>query len=88
MTPREFDLVVRKFGMEIIEGGNHRRARFHYRGRIVLSTLRSRSPRAFTYHKVRTQLRLSEGQLRDAIRCTLGLDDYIALLRDKGLIGD
>ena len=88
MTPREFDLVVRKFGMEIIEGGNHRRARLHYRGRIVLSTLRSRSPGEFADHQVRAQLRLTPAQLRDAIRCTLGLDDYIALLRDKGLIGD
>lgn len=88
MTPREFDRVVRKFGMEIIEGGNHRRARFHYRGRIVLSTLRSRSPGEFTDFQVRTQLRLTPAQLRDAIRCTLSRDDYIAILRDRGLIRD
>ena len=86
MTPREFDRVVRKFGMEIIEGGNHRRARFHYRGRVVLSTLRSRSPGEFTDYQVRTQLRLTPAQLRDAIRCTLSLEDYIAILRDRGLI--
>ena len=88
MTPREFDQLIRKFGMAVTEGGSHRKAVLYHAGKPVIRTLRSRSPRAFTYHKVRTQLRLSEGQLRDAIRCTLSLDDYITILRDKGLIGD
>ena len=88
MTPREFDQLIQKFGMAVTEGGNHRKAVLYHAGKPVIRTLRSRSPRAFTYHKVRTQLRLSEGQLRDAIRCTLSLDDYITILRDKGLIGD
>ena len=86
MTPREFDQLVQKFGMTVTEGGNHRKAVFYHAGKPVVRTLRSRSPRAFTHHKVRTQLRLSETQLQDALRCTLGLDDYIALLRDKGHI--
>ena len=86
MTPREFDRIVRKFGMEVSEGGNHRRARFYYRGEYIFSTLRSRSPREFSGHKVREQLGLTPAQLRDAIRCTFNREDYIAVLRDKGLI--
>ena len=88
MTPREFDQLTQKFGMAVTEGGSHRKAVLYHAGKPVVRTLRSRSPRAFTYHKVRTQLRLTPAQLRDAIRCTLGLDDYITILRDKGLIGD
>lgn len=88
MTPREFDQLIRKFGMAVTEGDNHPKAVLYHAGKPVLRTLRSRSPRAFTYHKVRTQFRLSEGQLQDAIRCTLSLDDYITILRNKGLIGD
>ena len=86
MTPREFDQLVQKFGMTVTEGGNHRKAALYYAGKPVVRTLRSRSPRAFTHHKVRTQLRLSETQLQDALRCTLGLDDYIAILRNQGHI--
>ncbi len=86
MTPREFDQLIQKFGMTVTEGGSHRKAALYYAGKPVVRTLRSRSPREFTHHKVRTQLRLSETQLQDALRCTLGLDDYIALLRDKGHI--
>ena len=88
MTPREFDQLIQKFGMAVTEGSNHRKAVLYPAGKPVIRTLRSRSPRAFTYPKVRTQLRLSEGQLRDALLCTLSLDDYITILRDKGLIGD
>ena len=86
MTPREFDRVVQKFGMEVSEGGNHRRAKFYYQGRYLFSTLRSRSPREFADHRVREQLRLTSAQLRDAVSCTLGLEDYIAILREKGLL--
>lgn len=86
MKPLEFDQLAVKFGMEITEGGSHRKAVLYHEGNPVIRTLRSRSPREFTNHKVRTQLRLSEAQLRDAIRCTLGLDEYIAILQEKGLI--
>ena len=86
MTPREFDQLAAKFGMQVTEGGSHRKAELFYAGKPVVRTLRSRSPREFTHHKVRTQLRLTEGQLREAIRCTLNLDDYIAILRNKDLL--
>lgn len=86
VTPREFDRLMQKFGMEISEGGNHRRARFYYQGEYIFSTLRSRSPRDFSEHKVRAQLGLTPAQLRAAIRCTFNREDYIALLQDKGLI--
>ena len=86
MTPREFDQLAAKFGMEVTEGGSHRKAELFYGGKPVVRTLRSRSPREFTHHKVRTQLRLTEGQLREAIRCTLGLEEYVGILRGKGLI--
>lgn len=88
MTPREFDQLAVKFGMRVTEGGSHRKAELYYNGKPVVRTLRSRSPRPFTHHKVRTQLRLSESQLRDAISCSLSLADYIAILRDKGLLPD
>ena len=86
MTPLEFDQLAQKFGMLVTEGGRHRKAELYYAGTCVVRTLRSRSPREFTHHKVRTQLRLSESQLRAAIRCTLTLEDYIDILKDKGAI--
>ena len=88
MTPREFDLVVRKFGMEISEGGNHRKAKLYYGGELIISAIRSRSPKEFEPHQVRRQRRLSVEQLSAAVSCTLDFAGYIEILRDRGLIGD
>ena len=88
MTPREFDAVARKFRMEISEGGNHRKAKLYYGGELIISTLRSRSPKEFEPHQVRRQLRLSVEPLSAAVRCTLDFPGYIEILRDRGLIGD
>ena len=38
------------------------------------------------HHSIRQQMKLNDNQLRRAIRCTLSLDDYIAILRGKGII--
>ena len=88
MTPREFDSVARKFRMEVSEGGNHRKAKLYYEGELIISTLRSRSPKEFEPHQVRRQLRLSGEQLNAAVSCTLDFPGYIEILRDKGLLGD
>ena len=37
---------------------------------------------------IRQQLKLSETQLRNLLRCSFGKDDYIQHLRDRGLIAD
>ena len=86
MTPREFDAVARKFRMEVREGGRHRKAKLYYGGELIISTLRSRSPKEFEAHQVRRQLRLSVEQLSAAVSCTLDFAGYIAILRDRGLI--
>ena len=88
MTPREFDAVARKFRMEISEGGNPRKAKLYYGGELIISALRSRSPKEFEPHQVRRQLRLSVEPLSAAVRCTLDFPGYIEILRARGLIGD
>ena len=88
MTTREFDAVARKFRMEIREGGNHRKAKLYYGGELIISALRSRSPKEFEPHQVRRQLRLSGEQLNAAASCTLDFPGYIEILRARGLIGD
>ena len=86
MTPLEFDRVVEKFGMAVSEGGNHRKANFYHEGRLILRTLRSRSPKDFPGYVVQKQLKISQEQLREAIRCTFGLDEYVEVLKEKGFI--
>ena len=38
--------------------------------------------------KIRSQLKLSQNDFRDIIECPLSLEDYIEILKRKGVIGD
>ena len=87
MTDREFDRLVTKFRMRTRQG-RHLRAEFYYQGHKIRTTYRSQGRKDNPFYHIAQQLALTPAQLRDAIRCTLSLDDYIALLRDKGLIAD
>lgn len=85
MTDREFNRVVTKFRMTTRQG-RHLRAEFFYQGRRIRTTYRSQGKKDNPFYQIAQQLALTPEQLRAAIRCTLNLDDYIAILRDKGLI--
>ena len=37
-------------------------------------------------HSIRQQMKLSADQLRQAIRCTLGRDAYLSILKEKGVL--
>jgi hypothetical protein len=36
--------------------------------------------------KFRAQLKLTESEIRDAMDCTIGAEEYAALLRKKGVL--
>ena len=87
MTDREFDRIVTKFGMRT-KPGRHLRAEFFYQGRKILTTHRSHGRKDNPIYQISRQLALSAAQVREAVSCTLDLDDYIVILREKGLIDD
>jgi hypothetical protein len=83
---REFDRLVAKFGFRIRDSGDLL-AWFEYEGKIVTRTRRSKGSGDLPMqHSIRQQLKLSEEQLRQAVNCHLTKDDYIQILRGKGLI--
>ena len=87
LAAREFDLIVRKFGFET-RTGSHLFAWLTVNARVVVRTRRSwkNSGDLPMEHSIRQQLHLSAGQLRDAIQCTLNRDQYIQILRDRGIV--
>ena len=85
MTDREFDHIVAKFGMTTRQG-RHVRADFFYQGRRIRTTYRSQGRKDNPLYLIAQQLSLTPAQLRAAVRCTLTLDDYIEILKDKGAI--
>jgi hypothetical protein len=86
ITDREFDSLTLKLGYQTKQS-DHLHAWFEYEGKIVTRTRRSHKKGALPMeHAIRQQMKLSQDQLRSAIRCTLDRNDYVALLRAKGVI--
>lgn len=63
--------------------------KYYYKGKYILKTRYSKGRGDMpgkVADKFRTQLKLNEGQMREAIRCPFGQKDYIKVLTEKGLI--
>ena len=87
LAAHEFDSLIRKFGFKTRSSGDLL-AWLEIEGKVVVRTRRSnKSGDLPMYHSIRQQMGLSEGQLRKAIKCTLGRDSYIGVLREKGWLG-
>lgn len=83
---KEFDRLVAKFGFKIRDSGDLL-AWFEFEGKIITRTRRSKGSGDLPMqHSIRQQLKLNEEQLRQAVSCHLSRDDYIEILRGKGLI--
>jgi hypothetical protein len=85
MNQREFDRVINKFGMQVKQT-HHVLAWLVHDGKIVVRTRRSQGRKDPPAELVRKQLHLDQRQLADAVECTLGLDAYLGILREKGIL--
>ena len=88
LTAHEFDRLVSKFGFET-RNSKDLLAWLEIDGKVVVRTRRSNKssgdlPR---HHSIRQQMRLNDDQLREAVKCTLDRDAYVAILREKGVLG-
>lgn len=88
LTAHEFDRLVSKFGFET-RNSKDLLAWLEIDGKVVVRTRRSNKssgdlPR---HHSIRQQMRLNDDQLREAVNCTLDRDAYVAILREKGVLG-
>ncbi|HLG12469.1 MAG TPA: hypothetical protein VI876_11985 [Dehalococcoidia bacterium] len=83
---RDFDLIVSKLGFKTRET-DHLHAWFEYDGKVVARTRRSRKRGDLPMQNaIRQQMKLSDDQVRDAIRCTFGHSEYVAHLKSRGII--
>lgn len=86
LKAHEFDRIAKKLELKTRNTG-HRVAWFYYGGKAILRTKRSHGrgdlPAA---HMIRQQLKVNEQQFRGLIDCSVKLEDYIAILKEKRLI--
>lgn len=84
----DVDRAFRKLQMEIRESGD-KLAFFVYEGNRILTTRRSHGKGKIEGnipHKIRNQLRLSEEEFRDLVRCVFSYDGYVEILKKRQVI--
>jgi hypothetical protein len=57
-----------------------------FEGKVIVRTRRSHGNKDLPGHLIRQQLKLNEKQLGDLISCSVSMDNYVTILRAKGLI--
>lgn len=83
---QEFDHLVTKLNLKTRDSRDLL-AWFEYEGKVITRTKRSKGSGSLPMqHSIRQQLKLNEEQFRKAIGCTLTRQDYINILRSKGLL--
>ena len=85
---RDFDKVINKFGFQT-KSSHHILAWLEYDGKVVVRTKRSHTPKNRDLpaeYSIRSQMKLTTDQFREAEVCTLSKEDYINILRDKGTL--
>jgi hypothetical protein len=85
MKTHEFERIVGKLGLKVRNSGD-RLAWFEHGGKTIVRTKRSNGSGDLPGHLIRQQLKLNEGQFSDLIGCSIGIDEYISILKSKGLI--
>jgi hypothetical protein len=84
----EVDRAWQKLGM-VIKDTKDRHARFYFQGKLVVATKRSLGSGVLAGnvpHLIRQQLKLSAPEFKDLIDCPIGRNEYIDILKKKGLI--
>ena len=83
---RDFDHLAAKLKLKT-RSSRDLLAWFEYKGKKITRTKRSKGSGDLSMqHSIRQQLKLNEEQFRKAIGCTLTRQNYIEILREKGLL--
>jgi hypothetical protein len=85
MKAHEFEILVNKLRLKIRNSGD-RLAWFEHEGRVVTRTKRSHGSGDLPQHLIRQQLKVNESQFSGIISCSIGHDEYVEILKGKGLI--
>jgi hypothetical protein len=88
MKVRDFGVLETKLKLRTRNSGD-RLAWFEYHGRVITRTKRSYG-KGFDLPQdlILQELKLNEDQLTRLIDCSLFRDDYVSILKTKGLIDD
>jgi hypothetical protein len=89
LKKREAEALFAKLRLDV-QTSHHKTATLYYAGRAILRTRISHGQGdipPIIVAKLRNQLKVTEQQLRSLVDCGLSYEEYIELLKAKGIIG-
>jgi hypothetical protein len=89
LKKREAEALFTKLRLDV-QTSHHKTATLYYAGRAILRTRISHGQGdipPIIVAKLRNQLKVTEQQLRSLVDCGLSYEEYIELLKAKGIIG-
>ncbi|MCE7987234.1 MAG: hypothetical protein DYG89_39185 [Caldilinea sp. CFX5] len=90
LKKREAETLFGKLQLDV-ESSHHKTATFYYSGRAILRTRVSHGRGdipPIIVAKLRSQLKVTEEQMRRLVDCSMSYEEYVSLLITKGLITD
>jgi hypothetical protein len=85
MKVHEFTRLENKLGLKTRNSGD-RLAWFEFEGKIITRTKRSKGNKDLPANLIRQQLKVNESQFAGLISCSVSVEDYVSILKAKGLI--
>lgn len=85
MKVHEFETLVGKLDLQT-RNARDRLAWFEYEGKVITRTKRSHGKGELPGDLIRQQLKLNEKQLAGVLDCSLYREDYVEILKARGLL--
>ncbi|HLH04927.1 MAG TPA: hypothetical protein VKX25_19320 [Bryobacteraceae bacterium] len=85
MKVHEFRRLETKLDLKVRNAGD-RLAWFEYEGKVIARTKRSHGNKDLPANLIRQQLKVNETEFAALIGCSLSREDYVKILRTKGLL--
>jgi hypothetical protein len=85
MKVHEFNRLENKLKLKTRNSGD-RLAWFEHEGKVITRTKRSHGNKDLPVDLIRQQLKVNSEQFAGLISCDVSIDDYVDILRNKGLI--
>ncbi len=85
LKQREALAIAKKLGADVVNDGAHKRATFFHEG-VLICSFGIRHARDVGHGHIPRELNISQHQAVKMANCTMSKDEYVAVMRTKGVI--
>jgi len=88
LTQEDASAIAKKLQAEREPGRSHEIIRFRRNNRIIIQFGIRRASKEVPHNYIPFQMKISQGECRRFRKCDISLEQYVEILRTKGVIAD